>query len=91
MTAVLDLPKHPASRPAFAEKIKPLPARMKLPVPRTVRVGFVRLVDAAPLVAAAELGFFERRKLNVVLSREIGWATLRHRATFDDEHGGTKK
>ena len=83
MTAVLDLPKHPASRPAFAEKIKPLPARMKLPVPRTVRVGFVRLVDAAPLGAAAELGFFERRKLNVVLSREIGWATLRHRATFD--------
>jgi ABC-type nitrate/sulfonate/bicarbonate transport system substrate-binding protein len=50
--------------------------------PRALRVGFVRLLDAAPLIAAVELGLFARRGLSIALSREIGWAALRHRATF---------
>lgn len=42
-----------------------------------VRVGYVNLLDAAPLVAAARLGLFEREGLRVSLSREVGWATVR--------------
>jgi len=83
MTAVLDLPKRLSSRPAPAGKINPLPTRTKLPKTRSLRLGFVRLVDSAPLVAAAELGLFKRHGLNVTLTREIGWSTLSHRAIFD--------
>lgn len=44
---------------------------------RTLRLGFVPLSDCAPLVMAHELGWFKQRGLNVVLSRELGWATIR--------------
>jgi ABC-type nitrate/sulfonate/bicarbonate transport system substrate-binding protein len=44
---------------------------------RSIRLGFVPLNDCAPLVVAAELGFFEQQGLNVRLSRELGWATIR--------------
>lgn len=49
------------------------PARLARPL----RVGFVALTDAAPLVAAQELGFFGQHGLRVHLSREVGWATIR--------------
>ncbi len=44
---------------------------------RKLRVGFVPLTDCAPLVMAHELGLFRKFGLNVVLSRELGWATIR--------------
>ncbi len=44
---------------------------------RVVRLGFVPLTDCAPLVMAAELGIYRRYGLNVRLSRELGWATVR--------------
>ncbi len=44
-----------------------------------IRIGFVALTDCAPLVMAQELGFFEKRGLDVELSREIGWATVREK------------
>jgi ABC-type nitrate/sulfonate/bicarbonate transport system substrate-binding protein len=47
------------------------PARQKL------RLGFVPLTDCAPLVMAEELGLFRKFGLNVALSRELGWATIR--------------
>ncbi|MDP0501519.1 MAG: CmpA/NrtA family ABC transporter substrate-binding protein [Verrucomicrobiota bacterium JB022] len=40
------------------------------------RLGFVQLCDAAPLIMAAELGYFREEGLFVELSREMGWATL---------------
>ena len=46
-------------------------ARQKL------RLGFVPLTDCAPLVMAQELGLFRKYGLNVELSRELGWATIR--------------
>jgi ABC-type nitrate/sulfonate/bicarbonate transport system substrate-binding protein len=46
-------------------------------VPRKLRVGFVPLTDCAPLVMAHELGLFRKYGLNVELSRELGWATIR--------------
>lgn len=44
---------------------------------RLLRVGFLPLVDAAPIIAAHELGYFRDNGLRVALSREPGWATLR--------------
>ncbi len=44
---------------------------------RKLRVGFVPLTDCAPLVMAHELGLFRKFGLNVELSRELGWATIR--------------
>lgn len=44
---------------------------------RKLRVGFVALTDCAPLVIAQELGLFRKFGINVVLSRELGWATIR--------------
>ena len=45
--------------------------------PDALRVGFVPLTDCAPLVMAQELGLFQKFGLRVVLSRELGWATVR--------------
>ena len=42
-----------------------------------LRLGFVPLTDCAPLVVAQELGLFKKYGLRVVLSRELGWATIR--------------
>ncbi|MEW6273246.1 MAG: CmpA/NrtA family ABC transporter substrate-binding protein [Thermodesulfobacteriota bacterium] len=44
---------------------------------RKLRLGFVPLIDAAPLVIAKERGFFRRHGLEVTLSREVSWANVR--------------
>ena len=43
----------------------------------TVRVGIMPLVDAAPIIVAERLGFFAEQGLEVVLSRERAWASVR--------------
>lgn len=43
----------------------------------TVRIGFIPLLDAALLVAAARRGFAEDEDLDIVLSRETAWAAIR--------------
>jgi len=87
MTEILSLPETSSRRRPAALRGKALPmaqlVRPKLPRQRPLTIGFVRLVDIAPLVAANEMGLFQRHGLIVKLSREIGWAALRHRATFD--------
>lgn len=47
------------------------------PVSQKLRLGFVPLTDCAPIVMAQELGLFKKYGLPVVLSRELGWATVR--------------
>lgn len=42
-------------------------------------IGYVPLTDAAPVIAAAELGFARDEGLDLALSREPSWATLRDR------------
>lgn len=42
-------------------------------------LGYVPLTDAAPVIAAAELGFAREEGLDLTLSREPSWATLRDR------------
>ncbi len=46
---------------------------------RPLRLGFLALTDAAPLIAAQETGCFERHGLRVQLCREVGWATIREK------------
>lgn len=42
-----------------------------------IRVGFIPLTDAAVVIAAARLGFAAEQGLDIVLSRENSWASLR--------------
>lgn len=42
-----------------------------------LKVGFIALIDCAPLVIARERGFFERHGLDVELSKEESWASVR--------------
>ena len=51
---------------------------------RPLRLGFAALTDAAPLIAAQELGLFRRHGLKVELRREIGWATVRDKVIFGE-------
>ena len=44
---------------------------------RTVRIGIMPLVDAAPIIVAERLGFFAEQGLEVILSRERAWASVR--------------
>jgi ABC-type nitrate/sulfonate/bicarbonate transport system substrate-binding protein len=47
-----------------------------------IRLGFVPLIDAAPLIAAAELGYFADEGLTVQLDRQIGWANVRDKLAY---------
>ncbi len=49
---------------------------------KPLRVGFVPLIDAAPLIMARELGCYDRYGIQVQLSREVGWATIRDKIIF---------
>lgn len=51
---------------------------------RPLRVGLLPLTDAAPFVAAQELGLFARHGLEVELRREIGWATIREKIIYGE-------
>lgn len=55
----------------------------KSPKPeKSLRIGFVPLIDAAPLIVAREMGYFEAEGLSVQLERQIGWANVRDKLTF---------
>jgi nitrate/nitrite transport system substrate-binding protein len=51
-------------------------------------VGFVPLVDAAPLIVARELGYFAEEGLDVALQRQIGWGNVRDKLTFGSLQAG---
>ncbi|PVM88032.1 CmpA/NrtA family ABC transporter substrate-binding protein [Caulobacter radicis] len=42
-----------------------------------LKLGFIPLTDCAPLVVAKSMGFFAEEGLDVSLSREASWATIR--------------
>jgi nitrate/nitrite transport system substrate-binding protein len=50
--------------------------------PTPLRIGFLDLIDAAPLIVAAEHGYFADEGLPVVLERQLGWGNIRDRLTF---------
>ena len=47
-----------------------------------LRIGFVPLIDAAPILVAEALGFFRREGLAVSLHRQVGWANVRDKLSF---------
>ncbi len=47
-----------------------------------IRLGFVPLLDSAPLIMARELGLFDTEGLDVELVREASWASIRDRISF---------
>jgi ABC-type nitrate/sulfonate/bicarbonate transport system substrate-binding protein len=49
-------------------------------------VGFVPMIDCAPLIAAHELGLFEKHGVSLKLSKEVGWATIREKLLHDELH-----
>ncbi|MDD2676725.1 MAG: CmpA/NrtA family ABC transporter substrate-binding protein [Methylacidiphilaceae bacterium] len=52
------------------------------PGSRSVRVGFVPLIDCAPFAAAEELGIFSRWGLRVRIEPQPGWATIRDKVIY---------
>ena len=63
--------------------MKPLrPSSSRRGLAADLRIGFVPLLDAAPLIAALELGLFADEGLNVSLHRQIGWANIRDKLAF---------
>jgi ABC-type nitrate/sulfonate/bicarbonate transport system substrate-binding protein len=65
-----------------------MPRTVERPLPRPIqasrhlRIGFIALNDAAPIIVAKEHGFFERHGLHVELHREVGWATIRDKLIY---------
>ena len=51
---------------------------------RPLRIGFLALTDAAPLIVAKERGYFAERGLRVSLEREVGWATIRDKILYGE-------
>jgi len=52
--------------------------------PRRLRLGYVAVADAAPVVMARELDLFRSHGLDVELSREVGWATIRDKVVYGE-------
>lgn len=45
--------------------------------PTKVKLGFIALTDAAPLIMAKELGFFEERGIDASVEKQASWPALR--------------
>jgi ABC-type nitrate/sulfonate/bicarbonate transport system substrate-binding protein len=54
-----------------------------------IKIGFLHLIDCASLVVAQELGYFKELDLKVVLSREVGWASVREKIIYGELHAST--
>lgn len=48
-----------------------------------ITLGFIPLIDSAPFVIAKEKGFFQKEGVNVVLSKEASWASIRDKVAFN--------
>lgn len=51
-----------------------------------IDAGFVPLLDAAPLIIAAEMGFAAEERFELRLHREMSWASLRDRLIWGQYH-----
>lgn len=49
---------------------------------RALTIGFIPLLDSAPIIVAKEFGFFDEMGLEVTLSRESSWASIRDKIQF---------
>ncbi len=51
-------------------------------VVQPVRIGFIPVVDCAPLLVAEHLDLFRKHGVQVQLSCEVGWATIREKLLY---------
>ncbi|SDP78079.1 NitT/TauT family transport system ATP-binding protein [Phyllobacterium sp. OV277] len=58
------------------------PSAMRSEGVRVVRAGFIPLVDASVLIAAAEFGFAAREGIQLELVKDVSWANIRDRLAF---------
>ena len=58
------------------------PVRVRGKEQRTLRAGFIPLMDASILIVASELGFAETEGLHLELVRDVTWANVRDRLAF---------
>jgi ABC-type nitrate/sulfonate/bicarbonate transport system substrate-binding protein len=49
-----------------------------------LRVGYAATIDCAVLIAAQELGLFRKCGLDIRLSREVGWTTIREKLLHEE-------
>jgi ABC-type nitrate/sulfonate/bicarbonate transport system substrate-binding protein len=63
-------------------KSAPRPQTALSGVVQPVRIGFKPLTDCAPLLVAQELELFRKHGVRVVLSCEVGWATIREKLLY---------
>ncbi|MEK4031539.1 ABC transporter substrate-binding protein [Methylocystis sp. IM2] len=49
---------------------------------RKLRIGFIPLVDAAPLLVAVDKGFAAEEGLDVELVQEVSWSNIRDRLSI---------
>jgi two-component system, oxyanion-binding sensor len=69
--------------PMAARQFRGSPGSEPPPVPdRPLRIGYVPLTDAAPLLVAGARGLFARHGVAVTLSAETAWAALRDKLAF---------
>ena len=77
--------KVPAKAPAKATPTVKAPGTTAAPaaIPavtksvRKVKLGFIALTDASPIIMAKELGFFKNRSLDVEVIKQASWPALR--------------
>ncbi|MBX4972516.1 ABC transporter substrate-binding protein [Rhizobium lentis] len=60
----------------------PSPARVNSEGAKVLRAGFIPLVDASVLIAAAEFGFARKEGLTLDLVKDVSWANVRDRLAF---------
>lgn len=60
---------------------KSAPAR---PQQGVIRIGYVPLIDAGPLLMAEALGLFSDAGLQVKLERELGWGSIREKVVYGE-------
>ena len=58
------------------------PARVNGEGPKVLRAGFIPLVDASVLIAAAEFGFARKEGVTLDLVKDVSWANVRDRLAF---------
>ncbi len=58
------------------------PSRIGSSEPKLLRAGFIPLVDASVLIAAAEFGFAAKEGLTLDLVKDVSWANVRDRLAF---------
>ncbi|MBI1759829.1 MAG: ABC transporter substrate-binding protein [Acidobacteria bacterium] len=52
-----------------------------------IKIGFIPLTDCASVVMAHELGLYKKHGLDVEVTREASWATIRDKVLSGDLHG----